>query len=74
MDELRECFMPMKAIDWREVLSFPWANDNTTMAEIAGAPGSLAFIPLYPTVEALQAVHGPVPYQRVFPLSSDRNP
>jgi hypothetical protein len=75
MDEGQEYFMPMKVCQWLEAVSYPWEDKKTSLAELSGVPGAVAFTPVYPSIEALEAVHGHVPFQRVrLLLASEHNP
>jgi hypothetical protein len=39
-------------------------EEQRTLAELCGVPGSVGFLPFYETLEALQQVHGLVPHIR----------
>ena len=59
-----EYFMPMTMRAWPAAIEFP-GGAALTLADAADVPGSAGFIPLYPTIEAMQAAHGLVPFQRI---------
>lgn len=40
-------------------------DEVSTLAQLCGVPGSVGFLPFYETVEALQTVHGFVPFSRI---------
>jgi hypothetical protein len=63
---MKEMFMPMVMRAWGTAYLFPRGlADEKSVADLAEVPGSVGFIPLYDSIEAMQAVHGLVPFQRV---------
>jgi hypothetical protein len=63
--EPRDLFMPMTMKAWGTAYGFPRDLTEVSVAELTGVPGSVGFIPLYDSIEAMQAVHGLVPFQRL---------
>lgn len=57
-------YMPMAMREWPEALQLP-ESTPCSVAELATVPGSIGFIPLYSSIEALQAVHGYVFFKAV---------
>lgn len=63
---MKTYYMPMVMKLWGTAYLFPRGlADEKSVADLADVPGSAGFIPLYETIDALQAAHGLVPFQRV---------
>ena len=63
--EPRDLFMPMTMRAWGIATAFPGPFAERSVADLSEVPGSVGFIPLYDSIEAMQAVHGLVPFQRL---------